>query len=85
MKSIAESLDVARSSLVERASKGHIARPQRYSKAEDANLLPLILEIMGERQTYGYRRMHALLNKKLNGLGMQPVCSANFVFLKCEF
>ena len=73
MKNIAESLNVARSNLVERTCKGAVVRPRRYSKAEDARLLPLILEIMGERQTYGYRRMHAMLNKKLHGLGMQPV------------
>jgi transposase InsO family protein len=73
MKSIAESLKVARSSLVERMSKNPAARPRRYSKAEDARLLPLLLEIMGERPTYGYRRMHVLLNKKLHGLGLQRV------------
>ena len=73
MKSIAESLDVARSNIVEQASKGSVPRPRRYSKAEDTTLLPLMLEIMGERQTYGYRRMHALLNKKLHTLNLQPV------------
>jgi len=73
MKSIAESLEVARSNLVERISKTPVTRSRRYSKAEDARLLPLMLEIMGERPTYGYRRMHALLNKKLHGLGLQRV------------
>jgi len=73
MNGIAESLGVARSNLVERVSNNPAARPRRYSKAEDARLLPLILEIMGERQTYGYRRMHVLLNKKLHDLGLQPV------------
>ena len=73
MKGIAEALGVARSNLVERISKEPVSRPRRYSKAEDARLLPLLLEIMGERPTYGYRRMHALLNKKLRGLGLQPV------------
>jgi len=68
MKNIAEALGVARSNLVERVSKEPLARPQRYSKAEDAKLLPLMLEIMGERPTYGYRRMHVLLNKKLHAL-----------------
>jgi transposase InsO family protein len=73
MKKIAESLGVARSNLVEQLSKKTAARPRRYSKAQDAGLLPLVLEIMGERPTYGYRRMHALLNKKLHALGMQRV------------
>ena len=73
MKSVAEALGVARSNLVERVSEGPTARPHRYSKAEDARLLPFILEIMGERQTYGYRRMHALLNKRLHDLDLQEV------------
>jgi transposase InsO family protein len=73
MKSIAESLELARSNLVEQVSKKTAARPQRHSKAEDARLLPLIVEIMGERPTYGYRRMHALLNRKLHDLGLQRV------------
>jgi len=73
MKRIAEALGVARSNLVERVSKESVVRPQRYSKAEDARLLPLILEIIGERQTYGYRRMHVLLNKKLRALGLPCV------------
>ena len=73
MKSIADALGVARSNLAERMSKNPGTRPQRYSKAQDAGLLPLMLEIMGERQTYGYRRMHALLNKKLDALGLQRV------------
>jgi transposase InsO family protein len=73
MKSIAESLEVARSNLVERVTQKPVARPRRYSKAEDVKLLPLILEIMGERPTYGYRRMHTLLNKKLLDLGLHRV------------
>jgi len=55
MKSIAEALGVARSNLVERISKEPATRPRRYRKAEDTRLLPLMLEIMGERPTYGYR------------------------------
>lgn len=73
MKCIAESLGVARSSLAERISKGSVVRQRRYSKAEDERLLPLILDIIGERQTYGYRRMHALLNTRLHALGRSHV------------
>ena len=42
-------------------------RPERYSKAEDAPLLPLIVEILGGRQTYGYRRIQRLLNRQPEG------------------
>lgn len=73
MKSIAESLEVARSNLVERVKSTPVGRPRRYSIAEDAELLPLIVEITSLRQTYGYRRTHTLLNKKLRALGRQTV------------
>ena len=35
------------------------------AKAEDAALLPLIRSVMDERLTYGYRRVTALVNRKL--------------------
>jgi transposase InsO family protein len=73
MKNIAETLGVARSNLIEQVSNERCTRSHRYSKDEDAKLLPLILEIMGERQTYGYRRMHTLLNKKLLSLNLKTV------------
>ena len=41
------------------------ARPERCSKAEDALLLPLIVDLLGGRQTYGYRRIQRLLNRQL--------------------
>jgi len=60
MKTIANTLGVARSNLME-----HAHRPPRrhsaYRKADDAGLLPLIRAIVDERPTYGYRRVEALL------------------------
>lgn len=65
MKRIAEALDVARSRLAERIASVPRKRPLRYSKAQDEVLLPLIREIVDERLTYGYRRVCAMLNRRL--------------------
>jgi len=72
MKTIADSLEVARSNLVE-----HVHRPTRrrsaYRKADDAWLLPLLRAIVDERPTYGYRRVGALLSCHAALLGKPPV------------
>lgn len=72
MKAIADTLDVARSNLIERLSE---RRPKResYSKTADAELLPLIREVTDKRPTYGYRRVTALLNRRLALLGKARV------------
>ena len=64
MKRVTEALAVSRSNTYER-SRSLRPRPERYSKTEDALLLPLIVEILGGRQTYGYRRIQRLLNRQL--------------------
>ena len=72
MKTIADTLGVARSNLIE-----HVQRPPRrrsaYRKADDAWLRPLIRAIVDERPTYGYRRVGALLNRQVAALGKPPV------------
>ena len=77
MKAVAETLGVARSNLIERASKP--ARPRGpYRKPEDAALLPAIRQIVDERPTYGYRRITALVNRALRARG-EPVVNAKRV------
>lgn len=73
MKQVAEAFDVARPQLSERLAAGPRSRPPRYSKAQDEVLLPLIREIVNGRLTYGYRRVCALLNRRLVGLGHAQV------------
>src|SRR5688572_4121193 len=72
MKTIADTLGVARSNLIEQ-----VHRPSRrrsaYRKADDAWLLPLIRAIVDDRPTYGYRRVGALLNRQVAVLGKPPV------------
>jgi putative transposase len=64
VKTIAKTLDVARSNLIERIEK---TRPKRaaYRKPDDSLVLPLIRELVDGRPTYGYRRITALLNRQL--------------------
>src|SRR5690348_8133490 len=66
MKTIADTMGVARSHLIERAKQKTQSFPSRYNESDDAWLLPLIRELVGSRATYGYRRIWALLNRKLN-------------------
>jgi putative transposase len=68
MKTVADVLGVARSHLHER-----VRRPAAplgcYCKAADGELLPRIERLVGERPTYGYRRVTALVNKVLAAEG----------------
>ena len=69
MKRVAEALTVSRSRLAERVKEPLLSRPPRYSKAEDEVLLPLIRDIIDHRLTYGYRRVCAVLNRRLKQEG----------------
>ncbi|WP_243438462.1 IS3 family transposase [Fundidesulfovibrio soli] len=73
VKRVAEAFDVARSQLSERLATGPRNRPSRYSMAQDEVLLPLIREIVDGRLTYGYRRVCALLNRRLVSMGQPRV------------
>ncbi len=68
MSAVAETLGVARSNLAERKA-GKTKSRGRYHKAGDAELTPLIRTIVDERPTYGYRRISALVNRKLRAEG----------------
>lgn len=63
MKTVAETLGVSRSNLVERL-KGRSKPRGSYHKAEDAELLPAIRRLVDQRPTYGYRRIAALFNRE---------------------
>jgi len=74
MKRVCETLGVARSNIVKRCRKGS-KRTKRgpYRKADDSWLVPMILELIEEHPTYGYRRIHALLNRSLREERKLPV------------
>ncbi len=73
MKAIADTMGVARSHLIERMKPKTQSVRSRYNKADDAWLLPLIRELVDCRMTYGYRRIGALLNRTLQGIGKAAV------------
>ena len=72
MKTIARTLEVARSTLTNRLS-GRAKPRRRYHKAQDAGLVPILTALVAERPTYGYRRITALINRKLKEDGAAPV------------
>ncbi len=63
MKTVADTLSVSRSNLIERL-KGKSKPRGPYNKVEDAELLPAIRRLVDQRPTYGYRRITALLNRE---------------------
>ena len=65
MKTIADTLEVSRSRQNERKKQGGSSRKRYYKKANDEEYLALIRHITDERPTYGYRRVTALINRRL--------------------
>ena len=63
MKTVATTLGVARSQLIERL-KGARKLRSRYHKPGDAELLAPLRSLVDERPTYGYRRITALMNRQ---------------------
>ena len=72
MKAVATVLGVARSNLAQRR-KGTTPPRGSYFKAEDNLLLPIIRGFVGQRPTYGYRRIAALLNRERAKAGHPPI------------
>lgn len=68
MRAIARTLEVSRSNLMESVNVKK-KRSRHYHKEEDKILLPIIHEVIGERESYGYRRVTPLLNHKLLSKG----------------
>lgn len=76
MKTVADTLGVSRSNLVEQAKKRPLESPatrKPYIKAEDVAVLPVIRRLVDQRPTYGYRRITALLNRERRTQDLPPV------------
>ena len=73
MKAIADTLQVARSNLVERTKRGGSRPRPPYRKAGDAELLARIRRLVDARPSYGYRRITALLNRQAEAEGLARV------------
>jgi putative transposase len=63
MKTVADTLAIARSNLIERVSRPGKPRGA-YRKAGDGLLLGLIRRLVDERPSYGYRRITWLVNRR---------------------
>jgi putative transposase len=72
VKTIAETLEVARSNVVERQTA---ARPTRgpQTRSGDIELAADIRRLVDQRPTYGYRRIAALLKRERRSDGLAPV------------
>jgi len=71
MKTIAETLGVARSNLHDRL-EGTTHPRGRYHRRGDAELLARITRLVTARPTYGYRRITAVLNRELKAEALPP-------------
>jgi len=72
MKTVANTLGVARSNLAKRRKDASKPR-RRHHKARDAAVLPVIERLVAERPSYGYRRITALVNRAAKVAGTPPV------------
>jgi len=68
MKAVSKAMGVSRSNLYAKRKAAN-AKRSGYRKEQDKVLLPLILSLVHQRPTYGYRRIHSLLNRKLEADG----------------
>ena len=64
MRKIAHTLKVSRSNLVEQVQRQ--SHHKKRTMAQDEEITLVIRQLVDERPTYGYRRITALLRKKLN-------------------
>jgi len=71
MKTIAETLGVARSNLYDRL-EGTTHPRGRYHRRGDAELLARITRLVTARPTYGYRQITAVLNRELKAEALPP-------------
>jgi putative transposase len=73
VKTVAATLGVARSNLVDQLRHPERRRRGPYRRAGDDELLTEIRAITDERPTYGYRRVTALLNRARRSSGEPAV------------
>ncbi|MBX6373146.1 MAG: IS3 family transposase [Acetobacteraceae bacterium] len=73
VKTVADTLGVARSNLVDGLRHPERRRRGPYRRAGDDDLLAAIRAITDARPTYGYRRVAALLNRARRASGEPPV------------
>jgi putative transposase len=65
MKKIAQVMEVSRSNLTEQAKREQISSKKKRMRPRDEEISKVIRQLVNERPTYGYRRITALVRKKL--------------------
>jgi transposase InsO family protein len=65
VRQVARVLEVSRSNVRDQVQQSGTPKRQRYTKHDDAWILPMIRLITDRRPTYGYRRVTQLLNLEL--------------------
>jgi len=78
LKQICDTLNVTRSNIFERI-RGQRKQRGFYKKPEDSSIHTAILELLDDRPTYGYRRIHALLNRR-NSIEGKPAINHKRVY-----
>lgn len=73
MKTVADTLGVARSNLAVQVASAKVMRRRGRPPQPDAALLAEIKAIIAELPTYGYRRVHALLRRQREQTGAPAV------------
>ena len=73
MKTVADTLGVARSNLAVQGASAKVLRRRGRPPQPDAALLAEIKAIIAELPTYGYRRVHALLRRQREQSGTPAV------------
>lgn len=73
MRAICRTLGVARSNMSKRITMANKRGKRTYFKSTDQDLLEHIRWFVDQRPTYGYRRITALLNRKLKENSMEMV------------
>lgn len=68
MKTLCETLGVARSNIAPRAT-GTLSKARGRPPLPDADLVAQIKAVIEEMSTYGYRRVHAVLRRKAREQG----------------
>ena len=66
MKRVCQAMEVSRSNVYEQLTKDQTARKKKRDDSRDREILSVIRQLTDERPTYGYRRITALLRKRLN-------------------
>lgn len=68
---MSEALDVSRSNLMEQLAMTDEKKQKKINNESD--ILKVILDVVDKKMTYGYRRVHAVVNQRRISEGLSPI------------